>query len=345
MSEVDRISALILERLTGPQNAFRAELAELVVEQLLQQPVREVIDLEPLRAALLHGLRAENVRRIVEQHVAPAFERYARAVAGSNARVGSLVSPTAHQKLHAVVRKLQLPEARWAENALDPTLLRLLLRPVWTQVLSTFAKRLPVPGVAAVSGAGPSRPPSGLTGFLTRSVQEQAEKLIDRGRNVMGGLGAEVERRLSAAARDFSDAAAQAFRESLIERLHSDEGSELLGQLLAGLTDHVLRTRFADLQVDVNAMPLAEIFDSIPDLVSYAVRSNFVEEVASREFAAWLELQGERPVAELLAEYGLLDEVRELLVQRAAVVADGLAANPRFAAWLAALVREDDKPE
>jgi hypothetical protein len=161
----------------------------------------------------------------------------------------------------------------------------------------------------------------------------------------MGGLGAEVERRLSAAARDFSDTAAHAFRESLLERLHSDEGRELLGQILAGLTDHVLRTRFADLQADVDVMPMAEVFDLVPDLVAFAARTGFVQEIVERELAEWMQQQGDRALGELLQEYGLVAELRPMLVQRVEAVAAGLAATSGFSAWLTTLLRADENPE
>jgi hypothetical protein len=356
MSEQDRVSARILERLAGSPNTFRTELAQLVVDHVLVQRVREVVDLAQLRTVIFHASTADNLRRVVERHVVPGLERYAQSIVEHAARVGSLVSPTAHQKLHVVVRKWKLPRARWAENALDPSLVRELLRPVWTQVLLNFAKRLPIPGVqaagasrgAAAHGGGGSssgQGSSGLTGLISRTVQERAEKLIDRGRSAMGGLGAEVERRLSSAARDFSDGAAQAFRESLHERLQSEEGRELLGQIMAGLTDHVLRTRFADLHADAETVPMPELVDLVPDLLSYAARSSFVQEIAERELAEWMTSQGDRHLGELLQEYGLLAELRPQLVTRVEVITAGFVGTPRFANWLAALVRTDEKAE
>lgn len=350
MPEHDPISALILQRLAGSQTTYRTQLAELVVDQALALRVREVADLEQLRAAVTRGFSVDNVRRVVEQHSAPGFERYARAIAGSAATVGALVGPAAHQKLHVLARKFQIPRARWADHALDPALVRQLLRPVWTQVLLNFAKRLPVPGVSG--GHAGARAPTGggshsgsITGFLTRSVQERAEKLIDRGRSAMGGLGAEVERRLSAAARDFSDTAAHAFRESLLERLQSDEGRELLGQILAGLTDHILRTRFADLQKDVDVMPMAELFDLLPELVSFAAGSGFVQEIAERELSEWVLAQGDRTLRELIDQYGLMADLRPMIVQRVDAIAAGVVASPAFAQWLKVLLRTDENPE
>jgi hypothetical protein len=346
MLEHDRLSALILERLTRSHSSPRTELAQLVVDQALAQRLRDTVDLTQLRAAVLAGLTSDNLRRVVDRHAVPAFERYASVVATHAARVGLLVSPLAHQKMHAAVRAFRLPRARWADNSLDPALVKQLLRPVWTQVLLNFAKRLPIPGVSAAGSRGPGPAPSGsVTGFIARSVHHGAEKLIDRGRSAMGGIGAEVERRLTAAARDFSDTAAHAFRESLVERLQSDEGRELLGQVLAGFIDHVLRTRFADLQADVDVLPVAEIFDLVPELVAFAARSGFVQEIAERELTEWLTIQGDRTIRELLEEYGLLDELRPVLIRRVDAVTAGLLSSPAFATWLNALLRADDKAE
>jgi hypothetical protein len=354
MSEHDRLSALILQRLAGSHSSSRSELAKLVVEQALEQRLRDVIDLERLRAAVLSVLTEANLRRIVDQHVAPGYARYVSAVASQAARVGSLVSPAAHQKLHGVVRALRLPRARWADHSLDPALVKQLLRPVWTQVLVNFANRLPIPGVSAngrgaagtgASGAAGSNSASTVTGFIARSMQERAEKLIDRGRSAMGGIGAEVERRLTAAARDFSDTAAHAFRASLLERVQSDEGRELIGQILAGFTDHVLRTQFADLQADLNALPVAQILDLVPELVSFAARSGFVQEIVDRELEQWLALKGDRRLRELLEEYGLIADMRQTLIRRVDSVMAGAIATPTFAAWLNDLLRPDGEAE
>jgi hypothetical protein len=349
MSEHERLAALIFQRLAGSQSSSRSELARLVVDQALEQRVRDVVDLSQLRAAVLAALSENNLRRIVDQHVAPGYARYVSAVAAQAARVGSLVSPAAHQKLHALVRALRVPRARWADGSLDPALVKQLLRPVWTQVLVNFAKRLPIPGVSAAgrgaASSSSSASQSGVTGFLARSVQERAEKLLDRGRSAMGGLGAEVERRLTATARDFSDTAAHAFRASLLERLQSDEGRELIGQLLAGFTDHLLRTQFAELQADLDVLPVAQILDLVPDLVAFAARSGFVQEIVEREVTEWLAVQGDRTLRELLEQYGMLAELRDGLICRVEAVTASFVATPAFAAWLSALLRAEDKAE
>jgi hypothetical protein len=334
----EALHARILDRLNAPDSPYRAQASALVVDHLLAQPLRALLDLDEVRRLVLSALTEGNVRRAVERHVAPGFARHAEAIVSTQVQVGSLVSKVAHDKLRQIAHKLQLPEARWAQAAVDPLLVRRLLAPVWTQVLLNFAKRLPIPGAGGHHGAPAARSGgSGITGFLSRSVQEQAEKLIDRGRSAMGGLGAEVERRLLAAARDFSDGAAQVFRDTLYERLQSDEGRELVGKICVGVIDHVIQTRFADLQPDLDALPMDEVLDLVPDLVAHAAPSTFVQDIVQRELAAWLSLEGERSLGALLHEAGSFDEARAALVRRSEQLSAGLFQTREFADWVTRL--------
>jgi hypothetical protein len=329
-SDVERVAARIVERLAAKSSVLRQELAGLVVDQLLARRTRDALQFERLGEVLLEVLSADNLRRAIEQHAASSQRQRAAAEDAASVRVGALVGPLAHQKLHALVRALRVPEARWAQHAFDPALVRRLLGPVWTQVLVNFAKRLPL-------AAASRNAPQSIAGFLTRSVQEQAEKL----RGVMGGLGAEVERRLQATARDFSDGAAQAFRTALHERLHSAEGRELLGQLLAGFVDHVLRSELAAFQPDLDALPRTELADLAPDLIAHAAHSPFVAQLVRRELALWLEAHGERSLSELLAEYSTLEPARALLVAELESLVAELATAPAFSDWVRRLVQPD----
>jgi hypothetical protein len=127
----------------------------------------------------------------------------------------------------------------------------------------------------------------------------------------------------------------------LHERLHSEEGRELLGQLLAGLVDHVLRTELAALQLDLDALPMAELFDLAPELIEHAADSPFVAELARRELETWLHVHGERGLGELLAEYAVLEPARTLLVTELAALVADLARVPAFTDWVRRLVQPD----
>jgi len=329
------LAARAVERLTGTDSTLRDELVAGVLDHVLAQPLRDLVDLERVHALVTSALSEPNVRTAVQRHVVPGWRRYAAAIAGSDTRVGALVPEAARPSIHAIARALRVPRARWAKGAVDPALVRRFLAPVWTQVLLSFATRLPIPGLAA---AGGKRDGSGVAGFLARSVQGGAEKLIDRGRSMMGGLGAEVERRLLEAARGFSDNAAEIFREALRERVASSEGRELLERITGELVERVLDARFSDLQEDVAALPLDQVFDLAPQLVAHAAPGPYVEDIVQREIAAYLELEGERTLDSMLDELGIAAEVRAALLARGQSVAAGYFASPSFADWCARLL-------
>jgi hypothetical protein len=214
-----------------------------------------------------------------------------------------------------------------------------LLAPVWTQVLVSFASRLPIPGLA---GSGGKRDALGMAALLARSVQGGAEKLIDRGRSWMGGLGVEFERRLVEAARGFSDNAADIFRDALRERLASEEGRELLGRIDTHLLDHVLDTRFSDLQRDADDLPLDDVFEVAPAIVAHAAKGAYVQDIVQREIAAYLAVEGDRTLQSLVEELGITAELRAVLQERGEMIARGFFQSPAFASWLSRLLDEEE---
>jgi hypothetical protein len=225
----------------------------------------------------------------------------------------------------------------------DPVLVRKLFGPVWTNLLLAFAKRLPLPGIGG-GGGGPSssgavgRGVSGIAGRITRTATKQAERLVDAGKSVMGGLGSEVERRLQGAAKEFSDGAEEVFREALQDRLKSSEGREIVGKISRQVTDHVLVTKIAEIHKDASRIPVNDILRIAPSVVSHSAPRAFVEKVVRGEIDAFLAVEGDRTLGEVLTELGVLDEVRKAIVERASAVAREFFAAPAFGDWFRRLL-------
>jgi hypothetical protein len=156
----------------------------------------------------------------------------------------------------------------------------------------------------------------------------------------MGGLGLEVERRLSDAARGFSDTAAQIFRDALRERLASDEGRQLLAQITNKVVEQVLGAGLAELHSDVAALPVDDILVVAPQVIAHAARTPHVERIVSQELDAYLEAEGDRTLGELLDELGVLDSARKLLLQHAGAMSGGFVGHPAFADWLTRLLAD-----
>jgi len=323
----------VLERLTGGDSGLRDELVTLAIDHVLSTRLREAMDLERVRELVVAALSEASVRRIVERHVRPAHYRHARAIVGSGVLVGTLVPEAAREAMHAIAAKLRLPRARWARGAFDPALMRTLLAPVWTQVLISFATRLPIPGLAGAVGQGGAAS-AGVTSLLARTALQRAGKLVDRGKNVIGSLGIDVDKRLADAARGFSDTAAQIFRTALEERLASEEGRALVARIASGVLDHVLATAIEDLQKDVDALPVDDVFALAPQLIAHAARTAYVHEIVRRELDSYLQLEGDRTLAELLGELGILEPARSALIERGTAHTASFLRSPGFADWL-----------
>jgi hypothetical protein len=327
----------LIHVLSAPNSPLREEGVRLFVEHALSYKLRDAVHLQDIHALLLTALTRDNLERIVSRHVQPSWQRYSQQVTGSNASVGDLVPPEARVKMHAVAEQLRVPRAKWLQGCVDPELVRKLLGPVWVQVLLNFTKRFPVPGIGpAPTDAPPAR---GLAGILGRSVQQQAGRFVGAGRSVMEGLGIDVEKKLLTAARDFSDNALAVWSEAMRERLASEEGSALLAQINSSLVEHVLRTGFSDLQLDAAELPIERVHDLVPELIAHAARSGFVQEIVQREIAAYLAVEGDRSVGELLEELGVRDEARALLVAQGDGLVRTLSESSAFSDWLDRLLR------
>lgn len=330
----------IVEALTADVSPLREEAITVLVDHVLGRKLRELADFEEVSGLVIGALTEDNLARVIERHVEPGFQRYLAAAVLSEELVGALVPDPARDGIRSIVRKSRLPAGAWTAGLVEPALIRKLFAPVWVQLLLAFGSRLPLPGMGAASGAAAAaaRGMGGIAGRLTRSVQERAEKIADAGRSVMGGLGAEVEKRIQAAARDFSDGAADIFRDALGDRLKSPEGRALVDQIAGQVIDHVMTTKLSDIQKDLEALDVAGIFDVVAPIVAHAAPRAFVRNLVTAEVRAYLELEGDRTLSELLTEFGVLSDVREMVLRRSGNVARTLFASPEFGEFLGRLL-------
>jgi hypothetical protein len=243
-------------------------------------------------------------------------------------------------RIRRIIDQSKPPRAKWAQKMVDPALLRKLFAPVWANLFASFAKRLPLPGVSAMAAAASGAGGVGATiaGRLTKSVQERAEKLVDRGRSAMGGLGAEVEKRVQAAAREFSDGAAGIWREALEARLKSAEGREIVSEIVTQALAHLVAAKLVDLHDDAKDADVPEILEAAAEIVGHSVTREFIERIIVQEVSAFVELEGKRSSREIFAELGVLDEVRRVAVSQVGGLARTLFAAPAFADWVARLL-------
>jgi hypothetical protein len=329
----------VVRLLSAEQSALRDELVAMAVDLALDQPLSEFVDFDQGRIIVVRALTKENLGRILARHVGPGFDRYTMRVAGSPETLGDLVPEHSRARIRRIIDRSKPPRAKWAKGMVDPALLRRLFAPVWVNLFASFAKRLPVPGASAVAAAasGAGGVGAAIAGRLTRSVQERAEKLVDRGRSAMGGLGAELEKRVQAAAREFSEGAAEVFREALQARLQSDEGREITREIVTQGLAHLFSAKLADLHDDAKDANVPEILETAAEVVGHSVTRAFIEETIEHEVAAFVKLEGARTLREIFAELGALDDVRRVAVSQVGGLARRLFAGAAFADWVTRL--------
>lgn len=333
----------IVEALAREASRERDELVAALLDHLFAQKLRDLVDFERARSIATRSLTKSNLDRIFERHVIPGYARYIAAINASTETVGAFVPDSARDEIVAVIQKSKIPRGKWTDGAVDKALIRKLFAPVWMNLLLAFAKRLPLPGIGgggekSGSSGGVGRGVSGIAGRITRTATKQAERLVDAGKSVMGGIGSEVERRLQGAAKEFSESAEEVFREALQDRLKSKEGREIVGQISRQVTDHVLVTKLSEIHADASRLPMEDILKIAPSVVSHSAPRTFVERLVRGEIDAFLAVEGDRPLGEVLDELGVRDDVRAAVVGHASSLARGFFATPAFRDWLGRVV-------
>ena len=335
---VQRICALLAQ----PDSPSREQATESLIDHLLAQRLRDVAELPVLAAIVMDSLRQANIAREVTRSVQPGIRRYGEHVERAPERVSDLVGPEAAAALRQLLAAPSGARGRFMRGAVDPALLKRLLAPVWVQLLVNFSKRIP-----GLGGAGPAAPAAGavaagrgIASMLGKSVQQSAERLVGAGKSALEGLGIDVEKKLQAAARDFSDGALGIWNQALKERLQSDEGRAIIAQIKHGVLQHVLAIQLRDIHKDAMALPLPAYVDLAPAIVSHAIQQPFVRRFVEAEVNAYLAQAGDRTLRELLEEVGALERGRAWLRGRVAQQIAGWSQSPGFAAWLTRLIEQ-----
>lgn len=342
---MSKIADRVLERLRGDDAPLRQQGVALAVEAALARPLNAYLDPDDAVALLVAGTTGENAARWVDRHAWPGFERNLERYEGEATTPADLIGPDARAQLERIVASARPPKSAWSRNAIDPKLVRELLAPVWQETLLGFARKLPFAGGgdgAAAGSGGSGRgfgTGLGLRNRLKERVESRAQDFVERSKSVLGGLGAEVERQVQAAAREFSQSATQTVRDALKERLRSDDGKRLVAEMRTQALAAVLDTPVAELQADSREMPVRDVMNLLPLIAEHSRTRDAYRAVLAEEVRAVLAVDGDRPVRDLLDEAGLLDRSMAQLLERADGIAAATVETDAFAAWIQELVK------
>lgn len=300
-----RVTAI--DRLRHDEN-LRREGVAIVVDALLARRVRDVVDVTGLLALLEVAVVRPPLARGVDEHVLPAFDRFRDETTRRETRVGELLPDDARLELERLLLATRFPRFEWARDAIDPKLLERLFSPVLQEILMQFVGKLP--GVGAL-------------GALARVGGKAAGGALSGAKSI---------------AAEFSKSAFATLRDAVAARLASDEGRALVEELRRHAFRHVAEVPLAQILADFDALPWREVAKLAPAIVEHDLRSALGHAIVRAELAAFLEVEGERTIAELLDEAGVLPDVRAYLRVQGEGVLTALVDAPDFAVWLSKLM-------
>jgi hypothetical protein len=334
MSHAQRVK--IQQLLGADPSPLRAELLRLGFDALASVPLASLSTSASLPALICEALTRANAQRISARHVLPGLTRAGAALSGAPETLRDLLSPEAERQLRALVESGKGLRFGWLKGAIDPDDIRQLLAPLVQQVLLQFTAKLSVPGLAGT--------PVGNLGGLMGRLGKQMGQLADVGKSMMSGLGGELERRMQAVARDFSQSASSEFRQALIERLRSAEGSVILARIRARLLEHALAAKVEQVAADFLQLPASELAALASEVIGELPARPLFRRVLQLEIEGVLGELEQRSLHDLLDEAGVLDGAR---AQAMAAVEPGfkrLVESQDFGAWLERLLDESARP-
>jgi hypothetical protein len=321
-----------LARLRDPSWSMLARGVEIAIESALAMPARDVIDPAGAVAMVAGSVDEERVARALSTVVRPAVGRQ-RAVLGKRGdTVGAYFPEGTAALLEEIAAGAKPPKGAWARKIVDPSHVRELLAPVLQETLLAFARKLPLVGAVEEGRAGKIL--GGLARGLAQGAGEKAQKLVDLGRGALGGLGAEMEKRIATAAREFSQGAMEPLRDAFAERLASEEGREILARMRAHAVSVVLAAPVGDVIGDLDGAPQAAVDRLIARTIAHDVARPEVQQMLRAEIEAFLAQREGATVGALLDEWSVRDETVREWKRIGNAVAKKTVESEAFAGWL-----------
>lgn len=339
----------ILSALSTEQSSLRDSGVEMMTEFLLERRVGELVDVEATVSLTLGTLTADNVTRVVAEHLSPAWDRHRLRADESSETVGDGLPPAVKRKVEEIALIQSAPPAPWAKGAVDPALVRELLAPVLQDTLLSFAKKLSASAVSGDDGGlGPADGAEGddpgvggrgggIAGRLRKSAKARAEKLASVGKtvgkSVAGRVGAELDKRMATTAREFSRGALRELREAFGERLRSEEGRALVGQIQKQIIHRVFETEVSVLMRDIESLPRRDLEALLGPSFEHNAARTIGRRAVAEEVRAFLDSEGDKTIRALADEAGVLAEARAAALGTMDGLSRELFRSPAFASW------------
>lgn len=323
----------LLAELRNPDSPHVDRLARIIVDRALARSLDRYADPAAVSTLCTRLADQNHLAKVVEQYGHEALDRTLSRVGQTDEVVGDWLPEEVRTRVLALLGKPGGPTLEWLAAAIDPSLLRELMTPVFREVLLGFAAKL-----TATLGSTASPDASRAGGLLGRLGKDvglgTGRRLMEVGRSVMGGLGLDLQDRIRATADEFAGAASEAFRAAVKTRLASSEGQAIIAKMVRRGLDGLAAVPVREIQQDLARLPPSDALDLLPPFLAHNLQRELGQRILQSEFSAWFASEGQRSVEARLEDANILEPVRELLVRQVTDQLRELAASDAFEAWL-----------
>lgn len=338
MTDIDVAVRRALARLREPDSVLLTRGAEIAVDAALDRPLRELVDPDRVVAIAIEVIDEARIERALAEIVRPAQDRQRALLAKQDETLAAWLPEGSSQLLEEIASGTRTPRGAWAVKLVDAGHVRELLSPVLQETLLAFARKLPLASSVEEGRAGKLL--GGLARGIAQGAGERAQKLADLGRSALGGLGAEMEKRMTSAARDFSQSAFEPLRETFTERLTSEEGRAILAKMRTRAISVLLEAKAVELVDDLDSAPRAPLDRLIARTIAHDAKRPEVQAMLRAEVEAFLAAREGKTMRAVLEEWGALAPAVTEARRTAEAVGRAAVTSDAFESWLRDLLRE-----
>lgn len=337
-------SQSLIERLSGADNARRAQFIDLALDHTLELPLRTLLDVEAIAAVITEALTDSNAEKLIEEEFHPLLQRLHQHFEHTAETPRDLLPEGTPEKLIKIVSKGDRPRADWAKGSVDLAPIRGLIAPIIQDVLLNFAKSLPIPGLSGDSSADSTNSSSKSSGrsrgMLGKALRKSAGSIADMSKAAIGGFSSELERKIQATTREFSNQAIGEIRTAIRARLKTPEGQEVIRKTRIAITERFLDTPLHIILEDVYRLPIDDLATLVPPISEHNRPRTQLRAFIEAEVNHHLQNQGEKTLGALLDEYHLRDVLRAQVGAQLDAPVASFIESEGFAQWLDALLND-----
>lgn len=293
-------------------------LAGVLFDYLLDQPVATFVAPDRLLGHLDRILDEALTEPWVEAHLKPGLARERERSKTRGDVVGDWLTAEAKAELRSLAAKPVRLNRRFLEGLVKQDAVHHMLRSIIQETLDRF-----------VTTVKPGGDGGGIAGSVGRGVLGAAK------RAGLGGIGAQVEAQMTRAVYAFVQGSMNLMLERLVVILSSPETATQFARTNLGLYDKLMATPTGDLLNWGDPRIGDDIAEALPGVLAHNLAREEVRAGIREEVAAWLAIEGEKPLSGLFASEAAIAALRAEVVEIGGPLVSGFGADARYLDWLA----------